>query len=330
TNLPMTEIALSAGYGSVRRFNDHIKQVYGRSPSDLRGRVHRQYGHRTGTFLIRLPYRPPYDFAGVLGFLGIRATPGVEFVADGIYARSVCVDGQYGALSVEQIPDKHQLLCNIDIDSAQHLMRIVERIRRMFDLNADPLEIGCSLSRDKKMKAVVARNPGRRVPGAWDPFEVAVRAIVGQQVAVKGATTVMGKIAQSYGEKSDGRLYFPTPESLSMLDVDKLPMPRARASAIRDMALGVVNGTIDFASHNPAMLVSQLTAIKGIGPWTAQYVAMRAMNDPDAFLSGDLVLRRVASEKLGIDTEAELLERSQRWRPWRAYAGMHLWSMASE
>lgn len=334
TDLPMTEIALSAGYGSVRRFNDHVKQVYGRSPSDLRGGVRGGLrGHkerRTGTFMIRLPYRPPYDFAGVASFLGVRATPGVESVDDGVYARSVCIDGERGAFSVEQIPDKHQVLCNIDIDSARHLMRIVERIRRMFDLNADPLEIGDSLARDVQMKVVVAKNPGRRVPGAWDPFEVAVRAIVGQQVSVKGATTVMGKIARCYGENADGRLYFPTPQSLSMLDIGELPMPRARATAIRDMARCVVDGKVDFGSHDPAVLVEQLTAIKGIGPWTAQYVAMRALNDPDAFLSGDLVLRKVAAEKLGVATEAGLLERSQRWRPWRAYAGMHLWSMAND
>ncbi|MCB1691975.1 MAG: DNA-3-methyladenine glycosylase 2 family protein [Pseudomonadales bacterium] len=326
TSLSMTEIAMSAGYGSVRRFNDHIRSVYGRSPSMLR----RKATTTASTLCLRLPYRPPYDYEAILAFLAVRATPGVESVEGGRYRRSIEMEGERGTISVEKSPADYYLLCEITLPGARPLIGIVERIRRLFDLNADPMEIECSLSRDPELASIVRTSPGRRVPGAWDPFEVAVRAIVGQQVSVKGATTVMGKIVQRYGEATDSDVFFPTPESLSRLEVDQLPMPRARALAIQSMAKAVCTGEIDFDRDDSAGMVASLMRIKGIGPWTAQYVAMRAAGDPDAFLHGDLVLRQVAAAKLGIMTEKALVERSQCWRPWRAYAGMHLWSLADK
>ncbi len=325
TDLPMTEIALAAGYGSVRRFNDHFLKVYRRAPTELRG--HR-YDNAVSAFQIRLPYRPPYDFQGLLAFLSVRATPGVEDVRDGAYERSIRVDDQLGRLCVTEIPECNQLRCEITLDSSKPLMRVVERVKRLFDLNADPLEIHGCLERDPDLAPALARNPGLRVPGTWDPFEVAVRAIVGQQISVKGATTVMGRIARDYGERSEGQLFYPTPAALSRLEPDRLPMPRRRASAIRDMASAVAAGSIDFAAHDTDALVGQLIDIKGIGAWTAHYVAMRALNDPDAFLPSDLVLGKVARGKLHIDSQTALLTRSEAWRPWRAYAGMHLWGMA--
>lgn len=326
TSLSMTEIALSSGYGSVRRFNDHFVGTYGRPPSQLR----RHKSASGSAFEIRLPYRPPYAFSDVVEFLGRRATPGVESVAHGRYERTIVVDDEAGSFSVEHVPSRRQLLCRIHLSGSRSLMSVVERIRRMFDLNADPLEIQCCLSSDAALAKIVARNPGKRVPGCWDPFEIAVRAIVGQQISVKGATTVMGKIARMYGDIADGRLVFPTPQSLARIEPDDLPMPRARASAIRDMAAAVASREIDLDTHDVSGLVERLVAIKGIGPWTAQYVAMRASNDPDAFLHGDLVLLDVAGRLLGVDSPAALLERSQTWRPWRAYAGVHLWSMADD
>ena len=327
TDLPMTEIALSAGYGSVRRFNDHIKSVYGRTPTILRNRT---AAREMSSFQLLLPYRPPYDYQGVINFLALRATPGVEVVKDGRYQRSIRVGGEIGQLIVTHQPLKHSLLCEIRLGSSRHLMSVVERVRRMFDLNADPMEIGSCLARDPDLAPAVERNPGLRIPGTWDPFEVLVRAIVGQQVSVKGATTVMGRIVRDFGEVTDGQTLFPRPESLADLVPGNLSMPKARAMAIADSARAMVRKDVDLATQDTAALVTQLTRIKGVGPWTAQYVAMRAINDPDAFLHTDLVLRKVAAARLLLTSDQALLERADAWRPWRAYAGMYLWSMANE
>jgi len=327
TDLPMTDIALSAGYGSVRRFNDHIRNVYGRSPTALRNR---NVSREASSFRLRLPYRPPYDYEGMINFLAMRATPGVETVEAGRYARSIRVDGETGRLVITHQPSRNLLLCEIRLTSSRHLMSVVERVRRMFDLNADPMEIGSCLARDPDLAAAVEKNPGQRIPGAWEPFEVLVRAIVGQQVSVRGATTVMGKIVRDFGEIADGQYLFPSPESLAGLEPGSLPMPRARAMAIADSARAVVRREVDLSTQDTAALAAQLTAIKGVGPWTAQYVAMRAINDPDAFLHTDLVLRKVAAARLLLTGDRALLERADAWRPWRAYAGMYLWSMAKE
>ncbi len=335
TDLPMTEIALSAGYGSVRRFNDHVISVYGRTPSMLRNRV---ANREVSSFQLKLPYRPPYDFDGILAFLERRAIPGVEAITPGRYERNIQVGGhpvetsgaETGRLIVTHDPQLRALLCDIRLGSSKPLMGVVEKVRRMFDLNADPLEIGACLSRDADLAPLVAANPGLRIPGAWDAFEILVRAIVGQQVSVKGATTVMGKILREYGESSDGVLLFPGPQSLARLEPERLPMPRSRATAIADVARAVASGDVDLGTQDSATLVSQLTRIRGIGEWTAQYVAMRAINDPDAFLHTDLVLRKVAKSRLALDTDKALLARADAWRPWRAYAGMYLWSLASQ
>ena len=329
TDLPMTEIALASGYGSVRRFNDHVQQVYGRSPSALRRRgAPRAETKADTTFVLRLPYRPPYDFAAMLEFLYRRATPGIESVVDGRYVRSITLGDERGTLAIGQVPGQNQLLCEIDLPDSRRLMQVVDRVRRQFDLNADPLEIRRCLCRDRQLAALVNRKPGLRVPGAWDPFEIVVRGIVGQQISVAGATTVLGKIVQRFGANADGRRYFPTPESLAEASANDLPMPAARAAALRAAARAVVDGSLVLDADDPAELVEQLTRIKGVGPWTAQYVAMRAASDPDAFLHGDLVLLRAAERHLGVTSAAELIARAEAWRPWRAYAGIHLWAVA--
>ncbi|MGH6628424.1 MAG: DNA-3-methyladenine glycosylase family protein, partial [Burkholderiales bacterium] len=301
--------------------------VYGRTPSVLRSRTATR---ESSSFQLKLPYRPPYDYAGILNFLAVRATPGVEMVSEGGYERSIRAGTETGRLIVTHQPQQNALLCEIRLGSSKFLMNVVDRVRRMFDLNADPMEIGACLSRDADLAARVAANPGLRISGAWDPFEVLVRAIVGQQISVKGATTVMGKIARDYGEKSDGQLLFPGPESLVRIRPENLPMPRARALAIAAVARAVTRKEVDLESQDSEELVEQLLRIKGVGPWTAQYVAMRAINDPDAFLHTDLVLRKVARRKLSLSTDRALLARAEAWRPWRAYAGMYLWSMANE
>ncbi|MBV1877570.1 MAG: helix-turn-helix domain-containing protein [Pseudomonadales bacterium] len=335
TTLSMIEIALAAGYSSVRRFNDHFQKVYARSPGSIRrGRVVRggalsQQPERG--LSLRLCYRPPFDYAGIVGFLKLRAIPGVEQVVDGIYSRTIVVGNQVGRVQVSDDPDNRQIRISIEHDDTSHCFTILERLKSMFDLTADPLKILQCFATDKKMHMMALQNPGQRVPGCWDPFEIAIRAIVGQQISVKGATTIMGRIAASYGAQTPLGLCFPTPRQLRVLDVAAMPMPQRRAQTIKDLSCAVDQGEIDFTqSHRPDELVERLLSLKGIGHWTAQYIAMRALNDPDAFLSNDLVLLKVASKELAINTNKLLLERSNGWRPWRAYAGMHLWRQAGK
>jgi len=326
TALPMTEIALAAGYGSVRRFNDHFQQVYKRSPSGLRSKTPVQPG---SAFTMRMPFRPPYDFGFVLNFLTKRATPGVEFIENNQYRRAIQIENQTGDIVVSYQAEAGELLCEVQLPSSKHLMTVISRVRRLFDLDADPLEIHGCLAGDPELAKLIEGNPGLRLPGAWEPFEVLVRAITGQQISVKGATVAMGKIAQKWSEKVDGQLLFPTPESLAILKPEELPMPATRGQAIIDVSRSVCEGSINLATPDPDELREGLVRIKGIGPWTAEYVAMRAVNDPDAFLDSDLVLRKVAASHLGLDSQRALLERAESWRPWRAYAAMYLWSIAT-
>jgi len=345
TSLSMTEVAFSAGYGSVRRFNDHFKKVYDRTPVNLRrhpagwqpsgekrskDKVRKdRVSDDSNAFTLRLSYRPPFDYPGLLSFLSMRAIPGVESVMDGEYRRLFCFEGEEGFLRVTNDEASRSLTCHIDMENSRWLIQVVEKVRRLFDLDAVPQDIDCQLRIDKQLSRLVSTNPGQRLPGAWDAFEIAVRAIVGQQVSVKGATTVMGRIAESYGHKVDRGVVFPGPEALAKIDPSTLPMPLGRANAIKLMAQAVLDGELDLGTeYDSSILIEQLVAIKGIGPWTAQYIVMRALNDPDAFLHGDLVLLKVAKQELGIETEKELIKRAEKWRPWRAYAGMHLWRHA--
>ena len=328
THLPMTEIALSSGYGSVRRFNDHIRKVYDRSPSMLRDK--RNDNSESGV-VIRLPYREPFDFEGMLAFLSMRAIPQIESISSDSYARSLLIDGESGVLRVKQDRENSCLVCQVDLSNTRPLMKIVEKVKGLFDLDADPAEINQGLCENGDLVNLVSENPGQRLPGSWDPFEIAVRAIVGQQVSVKGATTVMSRIVDSYGEHFGETICFPTPESLAGLSVDKLSMPNSRAQAIKDMSAAVVRGDIDLSrSGSTEQLMREMTNIKGIGPWTAQYVTMRALNDPDAFLHTDLVILKVATSLFGIDSEKAMYKRAEAWRPWRAYARMHLWRYAAK
>ncbi len=336
TDLPITDIALSSGYRSVRRFNDHFKGVYDRSPSTVRG-SRRNSGMSSqkarveaSGFRLKLAYRPPFDYAGILGFLKVRAIPGVEAVSETQYSRTIRIGDEIGRLNIENSPESRCLNVHIEIGEAAQLFAVLEKVKRLFDLTADPIEISQRFNDDKIMAKLAKQNPGQRVPGSWDPFEIAVRAIVGQQVSVKGATTVMGRIATRYGDETSKGLCFPSADVLSELDPLTLSMPVKRAQAIKDMSTAVAGGDIDLgANASPEILMSQLVAIKGIGPWTAQYIAMRALNDPDAFLHGDLVLLKVSSAIFNIDKSKDLLKRSNDWRPWRAYAGMHLWRQAA-
>lgn len=343
TDLPMVEVALSAGYHSIRRFNTHFKDTYGCAPSSLRKSASRKKlssrDQHSGDYQFRLDFRPPFDWQGMIGFLSRHATPGVELVDGNRYSRTIEVDGAVGTFTVESASDENCLRCNIHISEPRVLMQIIERIKRLFDLSTDSNEIASCLQNDSALKPLVKANPGLRIPGGWDGYEVAVRTIIGQQVSVAGANTTTGRIVQTYGSLLSGSLQesrlerlFPAAENLSCLNTATLGMPVARAQTIKDLSLAVCRGDVSFSyANDPDLLYQQLTGIRGIGPWTAGYIAMRAMGDPDIFPRSDLVLLKMARHLFGTAiTERDLLHRAQNWRPWRAYAAMYLWQMAGE
>jgi len=334
TDLAITDIAFSAGFASIRRFNAAIQKVYGRSPRELR-RVRRQAGENDSAHLrLRLTYRPPFDWQQMLAFLRDRATPGVERVEADTYRRSIALGDFRGVIAVRPAAGNALELC-VPRAAASVLAPIVERVRDVFDLGADPREIGRQLSRDPTLRPLVRRRPGLRVPGAWDRFEVAVRAVLGQQVTVRGATTLAGRLAQAFGESlagTDGEpdRLFPRPEALVDADLSTVGLIRARAVTIRGLAAAHLDGLPALTgSLSLDAAVAQLRSLPGIGEWTAQYIAMRGLREPDAFPAGDLGLRRALASGARLATPAAVFTRAEAWRPWRAYAALHLWVAAA-
>ncbi len=326
TELPMHEVAIASGFGSVRRFNAGILKVYHRTPSQIR-RLARKTGLRSGDqYLFRLNFRPPYHWQAMLDFLAPRATPGVEVVEESVYRRTISLNGVDGYFEVSLDGAQDALLARIDFPDPRALFGIVERVRAMFDLNADWSSIAKTLRADRVLGQGVKAEPGIRVPGCWDGFELAVRAILGQQVTVRGATSLAGRLAAAFGRKFDGpnglTHIFPSPEILAREKLDGIGLTGARAETIRALARAVAEGKIRFEGViDSEEFLRRLCEIPGIGAWTAQYVAMRALREPDAFPSSDLGLLRASS----VSTPRELDQRSKPWRPWRAYAAMYLW-----
>jgi AraC family transcriptional regulator of adaptative response / DNA-3-methyladenine glycosylase II len=329
TTLPMGQVAAAAGFGSVRRFNDTFRKLYKRTPSAIRKLDGERASREEGRYTFRLGYRPPYDWSSLLSFLAARATPGVEEVRDDAYRRTFVKDGRPGSLEVRKSPGHDALEIRIEFSDPLGLLPIVSRVRTMFDLNADPWAIARELRKDPLLRGAVGKYPGLRVPGAWDGFELCVRAILGQQVSVAGATTLAGRLAQQFGaplEVAAGGLsrLFPTALALSEAPIGGLPA--SRAESIRCLARAVASGAL--AIDDGRNTLAALRSLPGIGEWTAQYVAMRALNDPDAFPAQDLVLLRTAGEGHPL-APRDLLRRAESWRPWRAYAAMYLWRASS-
>jgi AraC family transcriptional regulator of adaptative response / DNA-3-methyladenine glycosylase II len=335
SKLPMTAIAYAAGYGSVRRFNEAIRSTYRRPASALRRSKHIP---RTESELrLRLAYRPPLDWPAMLRFFELRMLPGVEQVVDGAYLRTIALSGAHGRIAIRPAAQPNQLELTVSFPDVSMLPRIVTRVRRMFDLDADPLLIERDLTRDRALAPHVKASPGLRVPGAWDGFELAVRAIVGQAVTVRGGRTLATRIAACFGDTLPGAspeacsIVFPTAAVLANADLSGLGLASTRAAAICNLAHCVDSGAIDFTTPQALdAFAAQLQAQPGIGPWTAQYLALRAFGQPDAFPAGDLGLLRGAERCLGLRarelTPAALARRADPWRPWRAYAAMRLWS----
>ncbi len=335
TTLPMQDIAVAAGYGSVRRFNDSFVKTYGRSPRELRrvGDNSRASGSESA-LTVELACSMPFDWQNLLAFFAVRAIPGVESVDGGRYLRAMMIDGQPGAIELRQ--DAGSILLTMHGISTPNIFSVVQRCREMFDLDAPMPEIANVLSRDARLGRMLQRNPGVRVPGAWCGFELTVRAILGQQISVKAATTIAGRVAEAYGEPArnfglSGLAHlFPAPERLARAQFKNVGITRSRAETLRRVAKAVVDGGLTFDhSQDPAAFRESLIAIPGIGEWTAQYVAMRALKNPDAFPAADLGLLRAFDEPGRQRLRpAQLEEMSQGWRPWRAYAALLLWSSA--
>ena len=334
TSLPMAEVALAAGFNSVRRFNETFLQLFGRAPATLR-RIRDKTKREAGALSVRLAYRPPYDWDAMLSFLAARAIPGVEMVAGDVYRRTIAIGAYSGVISVTPA-DKNRVDVAIRFPDIAALPQIIARVRRVFDLAADPDRIGAHLSLDPVLAPLVARRPGLRVPGAWDGFELAVRAIFGQQITVPAATRLLGRLVQAHGARlpvtagdHEGLSHlFPSPVRVADADIAALGMPGARALAVTSLARAIAADPALFsrgASLDEA--IAKLRALPGIGEWTAQYIAMRELREPDAFPAADIGLMRAMAGGDGIrPSPAELLARAEAWRPWRAYAALHLWA----
>jgi AraC family transcriptional regulator of adaptative response / DNA-3-methyladenine glycosylase II len=320
---------MASGFGSVRRFNATFQKTYRRTPSHIRKLARHANAEEEHEYRFLLPFRPPFDWKGLLEFLAPRAIPGVDAVEEKNYRRTFQIENQSGWL--EATLDDAAVALRIHFPDPRFLFLIVERVRRMFDLSADPQEIARHLRRDPWLKDRLAARPGLRVPGSWDGFELAIRAILGQQVTVKGATTLSGRLVREFGtpvNTNHGLTHiFPSAGNLADADVARIGLPRARANTIRALARAVADNAIRFSGvANVDQWMEQFCRVPGIGNWTAQYVAMRALSEPDAFPAADLGLLHA----LDLRNPRELENRSQAWRPWRAYAAMHLWQSRSK
>ena len=332
TRLAMTEVALASGFGSVRRFNETFQNLYRRPPAELRRAPPQE---ESGAIRLRLTYRPPYDWEAILAFLRARIIPGVEVVAGDRYARTIAVGATRGVVTVAAGP-ANQLEVRMYCRNLSGLPTIIARVRRVFDLAADPLTIGEHLSLDPRLAPLVQARPGLRVPGAWDGFELAVRAILGQQITVSGAAKLAGQLVAAYGDPlpdaswhAQGLTHvFPTPARVAGADLSVLGMPGARRAALSSLAASVAAEPAIFGPRGSLeAAIERLRALPGIGEWTAQYIAMRELREPDAFPAADIGLLRAMGGADGTrPTPAALLAQAERWRPWRAYAAQHLWA----
>ena len=335
TLLPMGEVALASGFGSVRRFNETFQQLFGRPAGALRRSRAEEASASTAGITVRLAYRAPYDWDAMIGFLAARAIPGVETVAPRRYARTLAMGEALGVVGLSPGGGDF-LVAEIRFPQVQALPAVIARIRRVFDLTADPGLIGAHLSQDPALAPLVAARPGLRAPGAWDGFELAVRAILGQQITVAAARGLAAKLVEAYGARLEDPFAadlglthaFPTPERVVGQDIAALGMPRARGAAVEALARTVVADPAIFTPRaDLESAIAALRALPGVGEWTAQYIALRELREPDAFPQADIgLLRGMADETGKRPTPGELLARAEAWRPWRAYAAQHLWA----
>jgi AraC family transcriptional regulator, regulatory protein of adaptative response / DNA-3-methyladenine glycosylase II len=279
---------------------------------------------------LRLHYQPPHDFAALLAFFAKRAIPGVEQVDADSYRRIFAIDGRVGSLQVRGMPGVDALQLEVDADK-KLLPQVEVRVRRMFDLDADIATINAHLGARRHLKRSVARHPGQRLPGGWDGFEIAIRAVLGQQVTVAAARTLTERVVRKFGEvvrlpRGGDVQLFPTPQTLADADLGGLGITGARMRTLQAIARAVSDGRVDFGPGQPlAEFILKWTSIPGIGEWTAHYLAMRGLGHVDAFPAADIVLRKAVARDGAPVTTGELAAMAERWRPYRAYAVLHLW-----
>ena len=336
TRLPMAEVALASGFGSVRRFNETFQQLYDRPPAALR-RLQGPDRAASDAEAVRLslPYKPPYDWDAMLGFLRLRAIPGVEQVGPASYARTIGLGDAKGLIVVEPAA-KARVAVSVRFPNVSALPTILARVRRVFDLAADPAAINAHLELDGALAPLVAARPGLRVPGAWDGFELAIRAILGQQITVVAARGLAAKLVGAWGDPLPEGLHgaeglthvFPTPQRLAGADFAGLGMPAARARALSALTAAVSADPQIFGPRRSlSEAIESLKSLPGVGEWTAQYIAMRELREPDAFPAADVGLMRALADADGRrPSPKELTTRAEAWRPWRAYAALHLWA----
>ncbi|MBD9721802.1 AlkA N-terminal domain-containing protein [Streptomyces caniscabiei] len=339
TALPMAEIAFAAGFGSIRTFNDTVREVFALSPSELRERATRSARQRSdspgtsGVLSLRLPFRAPLNPDNLFGHLAATAVPGVEEWRDGAYRRTLRLPYGHGIVALTPEPD--HIACRLTLGDLRDLPVAISRCRRMLDLDADPVAVDEQLRTDALLAPLVDKAPGRRVPRTVDEAEFAVRAVLGQQVSTAAARTHAARLVVAHGEPVDdpeGGLthLFPSPDALAAVDPETLAMPRTRRTTFTTLVGQLAAGTLHLGVDSDwAETRARLLALPGFGPWTVDVIAMRALGDPDAFLAGDLGIRRAAAE-LGLpSTPAALTARAEAWRPWRAYAVQYLWATDS-
>jgi AraC family transcriptional regulator of adaptative response / DNA-3-methyladenine glycosylase II len=335
TVLPFVDIAFAAGFTSVRQFNATIREIYGATPSELRaGRTRASGTARTNRLLqLRLPLRAPWQPKSALLWLAARSTPGVEEVRDGSYRRAL--HGHRGVGFVTLEPHSDHVLVSIELSDIADLGAAVDRCRRLFDLDADPEAVAAVLARDGRLRGPVAAQPGLRVLGTVDPAETAIRAVLGQQVSVAAARTLASRLVLAVGKPLDAPAglvthAFPGPDAIAEAELESVGLPQARRRTLREIATRLAGGRLDLGPGADRVAAKrELLAIPGVGEWTATYISLRALRDPDAFPAMDIGIRRGA-RALGLSEEPPALAaRAARWRPWRSYAAHYLWAAGS-
>jgi AraC family transcriptional regulator, regulatory protein of adaptative response / DNA-3-methyladenine glycosylase II len=333
TELPFSDVAFAAGFSSIRQFNDTVRAVCDLTPTTLRQRARSRFGRGesvTGALSLRLPLRTPFAYEGLFGHLAASAVPGVEEVRDGSYRRTLRLANGNGIVSLTPQPD--HVRCEIMLDDFRDLAAAIARCRRLLDLDADPEAVVDALSADPDLGVLVAKAPGQRIPRTVDEHELALRVVLGQQVSIKAARTHARRIVIGYGQPVadvNGGLthVFPAVEDLAAIDPAHLAFPKSRQRSLTALisALAEREVVLD-AGCDWDRARAQLMGLPGVGPWTAEVIAMRGLGDPDAFPASDLGVR-VAAQQLGLPAEPRpLTEHSVRWRPWRSYATQHLWT----
>jgi len=334
TDLPFTDVAFAAGFESIRQFNDTTREVFALTPSQLRAAGRRRGDVADGTLTLRLPYRPPLDWSALFGWLGARTLPGVAETRGRAYRRTLRLPRGAGLVALEPV-DSH-IRCALRLESMADLTSAVRQCRRLLDLDADPVSVVEVLSRDRRLSRIVKRRPGLRAPGAVDGTELAIQAILGQQVSLVAARTLASRLVTAHGDLikiADPTLthLFPRADAIAEADLSRLGVPAARRATLHALARAVAGGKLLLdPGADRAATYQQLLTLPGVGEWTAGYILMRALGDPDTFLAGDLGIKK-AGARLGLGSNPRAIsEHATTWRPWRSYATHQLWATLSD